>query len=32
MKKAHIPQPQKVRRIQGSFAWVDHRLWALCGQ
>ena len=26
MKKAHIPQPQKVRRIQGSFAWIDHRL------
>ena len=26
MKKAHIPQPQHVRRIQGSFAWIDHRL------
>jgi hypothetical protein len=26
MKKVHIPQPQHVRRIQGSFAWIDHRL------
>ncbi len=26
MKKAHIPQPQNVRKIQGSFAWIDHRL------
>jgi hypothetical protein len=26
MKKPHIPQPQNVRRIQGSFAWIDHRL------
>ena len=26
MNKAHIPQPQNVRRIQGSFAWIDHRL------
>ena len=22
----HIPVPQRVRRIVGSFAWVDHRL------
>ena len=22
----HIPQPQRVRRIAGSFAWIDHRL------
>jgi hypothetical protein len=21
-----IPQPQRLRRIQGSFAWIDHRL------
>jgi len=26
MRKYHIPQPQKIRRIKGSFAWVDHRL------
>jgi hypothetical protein len=26
MPKAHIPQPENVRRITGSFAWVDHRL------
>jgi replication initiation and membrane attachment protein DnaB len=26
MKNAHIPQPQNVRSIQGSFAWIDHRL------
>ena len=26
MKKVHIPQPQNVRKITGSFAWVDHRL------
>ena len=26
MKKTHIPQPQNVRKIQGSFAWIDHRL------
>lgn len=26
MLKAHIPQPQNVRRIVGSFAWIDHRL------
>jgi len=23
---AHIPQPSRVRRIQHSFAWIDHRL------
>jgi hypothetical protein len=21
-----IPQPQRVRRIESSFAWIDHRL------
>jgi len=26
MPKPHIPQPQNVRRIAGSFAWIDHRL------
>jgi hypothetical protein len=26
MSKAHIPQPQNVRGITGSFAWIDHRL------
>jgi hypothetical protein len=26
MTKPHIPQPQNVRRITGSFAWIDHRL------
>lgn len=26
MKKTHIPQPQNIRKIQGSFAWIDHRL------
>ena len=26
MRKYHIPQPQKIRRIKRSFAWVDHRL------
>jgi hypothetical protein len=26
MPKSHIPQPQNVRRITGSFAWIDHRL------
>ena len=26
MRNVHIPQPQKVRKIEGSFAWVDHRL------
>ena len=27
MEKPHIPQPQNVRKIQGSFAWIDHRLF-----
>ncbi|MCH8218727.1 MAG: hypothetical protein IH892_18370 [Planctomycetes bacterium] len=27
MKKVHIPQAQSIRKIQGSFAWVDHRLF-----
>ena len=22
----HVPEPQRVRRIAGSFAWIDHRL------
>jgi hypothetical protein len=26
MRKYHIPQPQKIRKIESSFAWVDHRL------
>ena len=26
MRKYHIPQPQKIRKIKGSFAWIDHRL------
>ncbi|MHC4753342.1 MAG: hypothetical protein ACYTFW_26195 [Planctomycetota bacterium] len=26
MSKYHIPQPLKVRKIQSSFAWIDHRL------
>jgi len=26
MRKYHIPQPQKVRKIENSFAWIDHRL------
>lgn len=26
MRKYCIPQPQRVRRIERSFAWVDHRL------
>jgi hypothetical protein len=26
MRKYHIPQPQKIRTIKSSFAWVDHRL------
>jgi len=26
MRKTHIPQPQKIRKIKRSFAWVDHRL------
>jgi len=26
MRKYHIPQPQKIRKIECSFAWIDHRL------
>ena len=26
MRKYWIPQPQRVRRIEKSFAWIDHRL------
>jgi hypothetical protein len=26
MANYHIPQPQNVRKINGSFAWLDHRL------
>ena len=26
MRKYHIPQPQKIRNIKGSFAWIDHRI------
>ena len=26
MQKVHVPQPQNVRKINGSFAWLDHRL------
>ena len=26
MRKFCIPQPQRVRRIEKSFAWIDHRL------
>ena len=26
MRRYCIPQPQRVRRIEGSFAWIDHRL------
>lgn len=26
MAKYHIPQPQSIRKIDGSFAWLDHRL------
>ena len=26
MKKYHIPQPQRIRNIKGSFAWIDHRI------
>jgi len=26
MRNVHIPQPQNVRKIEKSFAWVDHRL------
>jgi hypothetical protein len=26
MSKYFLPQPQRVRRIDNSFAWIDHRL------
>ncbi len=26
MRTVHIPQPESVRRIEKSFAWIDHRL------
>jgi len=26
MRKCFVPQPQNVRKITGSFGWVDHRL------
>jgi len=26
MRKYHMPQPQKIRKIESSFAWIDHRL------
>jgi len=26
MRKYTLPQPQRVRRIERSFAWIDHRL------
>ena len=26
MRRYFIPQPQRVRRIEKSFAWIDHRL------
>jgi len=26
MKKYHMPQSQKIRKIESSFAWIDHRL------
>jgi hypothetical protein len=26
MRKYCIPQPKRVRRIEQSFAWIDHRL------
>jgi hypothetical protein len=26
MRKYCIPQPQRVRKIEHSFAWIDHRL------
>ena len=26
MKKYHLPQPKNIRKIQNSFAWIDHRL------
>jgi len=26
MRKYHMPQPKKIRKIESSFAWIDHRL------
>jgi hypothetical protein len=26
MRKTHIPQPQNIRKITSSFAWIDHRV------
>jgi hypothetical protein len=26
MPDYHVPQPQRVRKIEKSFAWIDHRL------
>jgi hypothetical protein len=26
MPKPHVPQPQWIRKIEKSFAWIDHRL------
>jgi hypothetical protein len=26
MRKYHMPQSQKIRKIESSFAWIDHRL------
>ena len=26
MRKNHIPQPQNIRKITNSFAWIDHRV------
>jgi hypothetical protein len=26
MRNTHTPQPKDVRKIEGSFAWIDHRL------
>jgi hypothetical protein len=26
MRKTHIPQPQNIRKITNSFAWIDHRV------
>jgi len=26
MRKYHVPQPQNIRKITGSFGWIDHRL------
>lgn len=26
MRKGHTPQPKNIRKVKGSFAWIDHRL------